>query len=380
MQLLTTIVKSLDEVTIPVWRGLQETCMSRPTIVSILYARGSPSIVREHMLEEYCSDLIMFHQWEVEGSEGWDRDRERFKESRIDRLGYLRSWQKDRLGEREEMIKSLDAVAVIDLDLLSLPTDSALSTAITTVNDPTKEDVVCANGYEKWLFTRHYYDTFALVFEDGTWAWPLLTSIKSILFLLQHDFHKKITSSAGNFAVQSCFGGLTVYNPTAFFHPTCNYRLTSTSPDPELTSTIARYSNDNGEACEHVILHMCLRHESRDEGGTPSLKVGIQPDMMLARDADIGGWNNPTLIYLVIFCLLSALIITRLRKSSDVLGSAYMNIRKRFDKMNKSMSPERNRKGSDDLEEKGLLNKEAESLRRLNTIRSMPNLQRFVTK
>jgi hypothetical protein len=68
-QLLTTIVKSLNDVTVPVWRALQESCMSRPTVVSILYAGGTPSIVREHMLEDYCSDVIMYHQWEVEGSE-----------------------------------------------------------------------------------------------------------------------------------------------------------------------------------------------------------------------------------------------------------------------------------------------------------------------
>jgi hypothetical protein len=191
-QLLTTIVKSLDEVTVPVWRALQESCMSRPTVVSILYASGSPSIVREHMLEEYCSDLIMYHQWEVEGSEEFKKNAAHLKESRIDRLAFLRSWQKNKLAGQEEMVKSLDAVVVIDLDLLSLPTDEALSHAITTVNNPGEESVICANGYEKWLFARHYYDTFALVFEDGTWGWPMLTSMKSIIFFLQHDFHKKI--------------------------------------------------------------------------------------------------------------------------------------------------------------------------------------------
>jgi hypothetical protein len=194
------------------------------------------------------------------------------RESRIDRLAFLRSWQKNKLAQQVEMVKSLDAVVVIDLDLLSLPSEEALSTAITTVNTPDKESVVCANGYEKWLFTRHYYDTFALIFEDGTWGWPMLTSIKSIIFFLQHDFHKKIRASNGNFAVQSCFGGLAVYEPSQFFHPTCNYRISD--PSPEVASTIKMYSNSNGEACEHVVLHMCLREDSKENGSDPTFKIG----------------------------------------------------------------------------------------------------------
>lgn len=62
---------------------------------------------------------------------------------------------------------------------------------------------------------------------------------------------------------------------------------------PANSSPCPTRRNANGEVCEHVVFHMCLAENS--DGG--ELKIGIKPDMDLSRDANIGGWNNPTLIY-----------------------------------------------------------------------------------
>ncbi|GMH59828.1 hypothetical protein TL16_g02909 [Triparma laevis f. inornata] len=74
------------------------------------------------------------------------------------------------------------------------------------------------------------------------------------------------------------------------------------------------YSNEQGEVCEHVILHMCLKNLEDENGQEMGLKIGIQPDMQLSRSANIGGWNNPTAIYFALFALLSGCSIMTLRK------------------------------------------------------------------
>ena len=307
-QLLVTIVKSLEEVTGDVWNSLQDMCASRKTIISILYSTGSLSLIKQHMLEEYCHDVIVLRQEDAEKSVEYKEKEDYYKRSRIGRLGMLRSWQRGQLVKQSAMVASLDVVVVIDLDVLTFPTESSLSKAIATVNSQGKEGVVCANGYEEWLFMRHYYDTFALVLADGTWAFPLLTSAKAIFLRLQHKFYEKVRTSAQNYQVRSCFGGLAVYNVEQFFNLNCDYRTVEDSP-ADLMDAVRQYSNSDGEACEHVIFHACLglaRNGTSGEG--IGIKVGIQPDLQLSRSAAIGGWNNATLVYIV----LSALILSGL--------------------------------------------------------------------
>jgi len=106
---------------------------------------------------------------------------------------------------------------------------------------------------------------------------------------------------------------------------------------------------------------------------------------LVARDADIGGWNNPTLIYFFIFTFVSGFVIMKLRvnlKNTEVMGTTYNYLAKRLDKFTKgSKSPERNRKESDDNPPLRFPQEtETASLglrRNKNTAISMPNLARF---
>ena len=59
---------------------------------------------------------------------------------------------------------------------------------------------------------------------------------------------------------------------------------------------------------------MCLKQLEDENGNEVGLNIGIQPDLQLSRSANIGGWNNPTAIYLVIFVLLSGCSIIAMRK------------------------------------------------------------------
>ena len=110
----------------------------------------------------------------------------------------------------------------------------------------------------------------------------------------------------------SLVAGLAVYNPQVWFNPKCNYAIDE--PSLKLQQVLDKYSNDKGEVCEHVILHMCLKGLEDENGREMGLKIGIQPDMQLSRSANIGGWNNPTAIYFALFALLSGCSIMALRK------------------------------------------------------------------
>ena len=318
--LLVALVKSLEEVTPAVWRSLGSWCASRKIVVSILYLAGSPSLVEHHLQHCHADNVTVIRQKDAEQSIEYQGQERSYANSRIARLGMLRSWQRQRLRRHLSATVPLDAVVVVDLDVLTLPADRALSRAIATVRRRGRgrgrgsgraEDVVCANGYEEWLFHRHYYDTFALVAADGTWGFPVLTCARAVVGRRQHQFYEEVREKGdGNHRVQSCFGGLAVYDVAAFFNTECDYRVTAV---PGLVEAVRRYSNGDGEACEHVIFHTCLglvarkdaratSDGARDEGGT--FKIAIQPDLQLSRSPAIGGWNNATLVHVVISLLL----------------------------------------------------------------------------
>ncbi len=90
-----------------------------------------------------------------------------------------------------------------------------------------------------------------------------------------------------------------MYQPAAWFHPVCNYHMPSSAFPNK-----SEYSS-NGEICEHVLFHLCLSALSNDlkvQGG--SVVIGVQPDLYVNRSPNIGGFNNPTLVYALFAALL----------------------------------------------------------------------------
>jgi hypothetical protein len=95
---------------------------------------------------------------------------------------------------------------------------------------------------------------------------------------------------------------------------------------------------------------------------------------MLARDADIGGWNNPTLIYFIIFSFTTFLVVWKLSTTTSggikkLLVNAIKYLKFKVGHRLKR-SPERSRKGSDPEQ----FVSEIQGLKRFHVTKSMPDL------
>ena len=175
--------------------------------------------------------------------------------------------------------------------------------------------MVCANGYESWLFMRHYYDTFALVLKNGDFMYRALTQFKGLTGLLQNKLYTDLldmSTHGDKFPVASCFGGLAAYSPSSFFHPPCSYHTSvigGVNGGPTLLQSLspllAAYEDSNGDVCEHVVFNMCL-HLSRPQG----LGISIQGDLLVFRDAELfTAVNNGTAVTVLFGCVVAGVFL-----------------------------------------------------------------------
>lgn len=275
---------------------------------------------------------VVLEQEEIvwEGLEGEARVKamEEFQQlSRYKRLAKLRSFH------RQHILSSPDApqygaVVNVDMDVVQLPPILAMLSSIDRmVSDADNEagNVVCANGFETWAFPfgykrQMYYDTLAAIEEDGAWAYhKMSTSVSGIIKFAQNTLLRDILRQKdGLWRMQSCFGGVAMYDFDTWATPDCDYdesrikfvppfagsddapsRQLRTVPSHAMASQLHRQrwtldpqytlsGTPGGDACEHVTFQKCLRDHNRAQAKR-TLQIGIQPDLVIQREAAVLG-------------------------------------------------------------------------------------------
>lgn len=199
------------------------------------------------------------------------------------------------------------AVVVADLDLVDLPDPLFVREAAVRVTaspggnaDKAGLDMVCSNGRDTNPAHYTYYDTFSTILSPNTFVYPLknrkhpkIFPGEDPLFIIEtpakgqpmeeidklftrDDLARMLDMSGPVVPLRSCFGGLAVYRPDAYFHPDCTYSMAGEEFNPG-----ERYSNsftpglgEESAACEHVILHECIR---KHRGFATALARDLKP-------------------------------------------------------------------------------------------------------
>lgn len=191
--------------------------------------------------------------------------------NRVDRIAYLRDYQRDRLEIAfGGTVTEQDVILLIDFDLFSIPSVDEIKGEACKMVHRRDHDVVCAAGLMHRPFG--YYDTFATILKPDTFVYPLKGRLKGsrrgenmnlvrsddiygtvtqerILAYFENEKHQ---TSNGAVPVRSCFGGMAFYRASKWFMPQCRYGLLDS---PQLLE----YANkEDGGPCEHVAFHLCL--------------------------------------------------------------------------------------------------------------------------
>lgn len=243
--------------------------------------------------------------------------------SRYNKLAKLRSFQRKYITSSQQ---NFDIVINVDLDVVQFPPLPAIVRAIERITQQrtNSEDsvgsIVCANGYEHWKVgksmwqKRLYYDTYASIDEEGQWYYSKYsTNLWQIITFGQSTLFRKILQNYPNiWPMQSCFGGLALYDFQTWSNALCDYDRTNIRlelrPPSSLSSTTTsldskmktlwtmppqytRTGTSNGDACEHVVFQQCLRdaatQNNNQDNDIPTLEIGIQPDLLIGREAAI---------------------------------------------------------------------------------------------
>ena len=256
-----------------------------------------------------------------------------------------------------------------DFDVMTLPRPSIVHEAIdyvshaaqtgtstdsskTTNQQERHGSIVCANGFEIWkvpflsslrLQQPHlYYDTLAAIDHQGDWYYPSYScNVLYIISLAQWTLFQQIlffpscrgttstkknidpapisTATSTLWPMQSCFGGLAIYDWDTWAFPDCDYdasQITLLSTQAGNDDASSRNANgiwqlspkytltgtEGGDTCEHVVFQQCLRAASqtvernrvRGEHDPnqrhqllPRLEVGIMSDFVVEREASL---------------------------------------------------------------------------------------------
>lgn len=161
-------------------------------------------------------------------------------------------------------------LVLFDGDMKKLPLPAEIARSVGLVLNGTW-DLLCSNGQMGHAHTASYYDTFATVLKDGSYPFKQLymdvstngrnpkreAALKHTLFAdLDIGFKTQQIIPA-----QSCFGGLAVYAGPRYFDQRCNYSYR----DVPVDYVPAAYHGTLKSPCEHVALHLCLRHITGDK-------------------------------------------------------------------------------------------------------------------
>lgn len=241
--------------------------------------------------------------------------------TRYQRMGWLRSLHRESIIENA-LLRGINYEIVVnmDLDIISPPT---LNSLIRSINQVTTENrhgnglIVCANGYETWYllgtngFVRKlFYDTLAAIDVNGDWLHKsYTTNLMSVLMFGQTVIFRNILQhQTGLWPMQSCFGGVAVYDYQTWSYAECDYspnHIRKASKADQLKilvsehqATIApkrwKLNSDftlsgtlGGDACEHVVFQQCVYHASHELKAYRSIGIGIQADLVVEREAAI---------------------------------------------------------------------------------------------
>eukprot|EP00591_Stephanopyxis_turris_P010378 CAMPEP_0195521706 /NCGR_PEP_ID=MMETSP0794_2-20130614/19203_1 /TAXON_ID=515487 /ORGANISM="Stephanopyxis turris, Strain CCMP 815" /LENGTH=439 /DNA_ID=CAMNT_0040651315 /DNA_START=499 /DNA_END=1818 /DNA_ORIENTATION=+ len=235
--------------------------------------------------------------------------------NRVERIAYLRDYQRELLRVKYEDIQENDAIIIADLDLFALPNVNQLVRETNHMIKNKQHDALCSAGVMYRPFG--YYDIFATVLFSDTFTYPIKGRLSGKHYpeedtsfvrtkdvfgvftqsdLLEYfetgrhpstksvpttTFVERSVQREGNDSihdnvavpVRSCFGGLTIYSAPKWFDTRCNYNMNITS--------MMRYANKNdGRPCEHVVFHNCLITQD------PSTSIAVHPFMK-------SKWNSP---------------------------------------------------------------------------------------
>lgn len=140
-----------------------------------------------------------------------------------------------------------------------------------------RHDVDCNDGF--------FDDVFALVFEDGVWAYAVwndqVGSVRNAL-LGQQTLEERLSSlEPGELhivPVNSCFNGLAIYKYSLF--QSCKYQQISADllvRTPNMEPYIVWDRAYAGSTCEHIAFNLCLREQQ-------NAKIGLVLYKTLAND------------------------------------------------------------------------------------------------
>jgi len=275
--LIIGLIFSLQQMNDDVTASLAHVCsLYKEVEIHIVYGENSEEDVsyRQGLEQAGCSISLVAQQDLLRST-----DNEFETMNRFQRLALLRSLQRQQILQRQEEKSVFDAVVNIDLDVTDFaPLYSLLHATEHAANK--NNNIFCANGYETWYLpwgrTRLYYDTLAAIDANGTWWYnAYATNLWQILTFGQARLFHALLKSQSTHVMQSCFGGLAVYDYSTWSTEGCDYSIRAM--DTWQLST--DYMLSGGDACEHVVFQQCLRH------ALPRLNVGIQPDLLIGRDA-----------------------------------------------------------------------------------------------
>jgi hypothetical protein len=374
--LVVGMVESLEEFweNEPVWVAISQICWANTVAesstgtvnVHVLYKSKNREIkdssdrndsgdgdlfltqLTHHLTGYGCQATFLSEDelWDITvGKEGKEHFLQEFKQlSRYKRMGKLRSHQRRQILEAEGP-DAYEVVINVDMDMVSLPPVVPLLKVIDRVAQQDAlgiGSIVCSNGFENWVLGHDwmirplFYDTMAAVDVDGNWGYTTYTTdVRQVVGFGQALLLRDILRQYPNlWPMQSCFGGVGLYDMSTWATPECDYDLDAiqlltvpiamsdgdrivTGPAPVVPGTdpthdlveqkghfqlppAQRWTLDpkytltgkpNGDACEHVVFQQCLydaNHQRANNGDSKrTLNIGIQPELVIQRQAAI---------------------------------------------------------------------------------------------
>jgi hypothetical protein len=205
--------------------------------------------------------------------------------NRLKRLQQARDYQRKRV--EETMVNNVDSTVIIlvDLDLKGFEPDVMIEHAKAVLGGHDNLDALCAIGTFEWT-PPGYYDAFATVLLPDTFLYPPKLRLKgtwpeedkSLYWAFNKEAQRKVyrwiieqgDNGAVPVPVRSCFGGVGVYKGDMWFNPQCSYS--------QIDPLDMKYADRrNGEPCEHVIMHNCMRRTY------PNFTIAIHPKLKAIR-------------------------------------------------------------------------------------------------
>mmetsp|Transcript_5721 Transcript_5721/g.8780 ORF Transcript_5721/g.8780 Transcript_5721/m.8780 type:complete len:298 (+) Transcript_5721:202-1095(+) len=276
------IVRSFHDIKIPVYKGLKDWCTHFNTSLYVVTGESGNSI-HNQLLPCGNQTFMLNENHLAEQREIKDKKLASFFSSRQNRVNRIAMIRDNLRSYFRSLQNTPDAIIVVDLDLLKIPSSASLSHAVHRILAG-NSGVICANGIERFMGIFHIeYDVFAMGISVDPWKQRRL--YKDIMATIPYLYRTPL---------ESCFGGLAVYDPKLYLEKSCNY-----------------YSAERvDDKCEHQSLHECLREQY------PTFDIGILGTLKTYREFD-ATILNAVLFLLGILLLLGVLCRRRKRMTNN---------------------------------------------------------------